>query len=144
MKVQQGDTVRVHYTGRLSDGNTFDSSENRGPLEFTVGKKSLIPGFEKAVEGMEPGEEKIEKIPCQHAYGERSEKLVFQVQRKQFPGDVTPETGQRLQMTQKDGQIVPVTVIEVDDQMVTLDANHPLAGEDLTFMIRVVEIVSSV
>jgi FKBP-type peptidyl-prolyl cis-trans isomerase 2 len=143
MKIKQGDTVRVHYTGKLNDGSTFDSSKNRDPLEFTLGERKIIPGFENAVEGMKQGEEKTEKIPYQQAYGERREELVFKVEREQFPADVTPETGQRLQMNQKNGQVVPVTVTEVNDQMVTLDANHPLAGEDLTFTIRVVEIVSS-
>lgn len=144
MKIKQGDTVRVHYTGKLSDGGTFDSSKNRDPLEFTLGERKIIPGFEKAVEGMEQGEEKMEKIPYQQAYGERREELVFKVERKQFPADVRPETGQRLQLNQKNGQVVPVTVTEVNDQTVTLDGNHPLAGEDLIFTIRVVEIVSSV
>ncbi len=143
MKVRQGDTVRVHYTGKLNDGTTFDSSKDRDPLEFTLGKGSIIPGFEKVVEGMEPGDEKTEKIAHDQAYGEHRSELVFDVGRDQLPPDLEVVAGQRLQMTQKNGQAVPVTVTEVNDQSVKLDANHPLAGQDLTFTIRVVEIVSS-
>ena len=143
MKVKQGDTVRVHYTGRLSDGKTFDSSDDRDPLEFAVGEGNIIRGFEKAVEGMEPGEEKTVTIPCEQAYGERRGELVFEVKRDRLPSNLDPEVGQRLQMVRKNGKAVPVTVADVDEQKVKLDANHPLAGRDLTFTIRVVEIVSS-
>lgn len=142
MKAKPGDTVRVHYTGKLDDGEVFDSSEDREPLEFTVGQGSVIPGFENAVEGMEPGEQKTETIPCEQAYGERRDELVIDVKREQLPSDLKPEVGQRLSVVQKSGQSIPVVVAAVDEDNVRLDANHPLAGEDLTFTIRLVEIVA--
>jgi peptidylprolyl isomerase len=132
----------VHYTGKLSDGNVFDSSENRDPLEFTVGDGTIIPGFEKAVEGMEPGEEKMEEVPYDQAYGQRRDELVFQVKHDQLPPDLTPEVGQRLEMVQRSGQSVPVTVAAVGEHNVKLDANHPLAGRNLTFTVRLLEIVA--
>lgn len=142
MKAKPGDTVRVHYTGKLDDGEVFDSSEDREPLEFTVGQGSVIPGFENAVEGMEPGEQKTETIPCEQAYGERRDELVIDVKREQLPSDLKPEVGQRLSVVQKSGQSIPVVVAAVDEDNVRLDANHPLAGQDLTFTIRLVEIVA--
>lgn len=142
MKVKPGDTVRVHYTGKLDDGSTFDTSQDRDPLEFTLGEGKIIRGFERVVEGMEKGEERTAKIPSDQAYGEHRKDLVFEVERNQFPPDIEPQVGQRLQMTRKDGPAIPVTVAQVDEEMVKLDANHPLAGEDLTFTVRVVEVVS--
>ena len=135
-----GDTVRVHYTGRLPDDTVFDSSEDRDPLEFTIGSEALIPGFESAVVGMESGEEKTVEIPAEDAYGERREDLVLTLDRDNMSGDFEPEEGQRLQLQQQDGNTFSATVVDVGEERVTLDANHPLAGHDLIFDIRLVEI----
>lgn len=137
---KNGDTVKVHYTGRLSDGTTFDSSEGRDPLEFVVGEGSLIPGFEDAVVGMEEGETKSATLAPGEAYGEPRDDLSFDVPKEQFPDDVAPEVGQRLQVSREDGQSFPVTVTGVSDESVTLDANHPLAGKELTFDITLVSV----
>lgn len=134
-----GDTVRIHYTGRLTDGTVFDSSAGREPLEFTLGEGQVIPGFEEAVTGMQPGDERTVTIPADQAYGALREDLLVSVPRTQFPPDIQPEVGQQLQM-QQDGQAFVVTVVEVADDAVTLNANHPLAGEDLTFDLALVEI----
>jgi FKBP-type peptidyl-prolyl cis-trans isomerase 2 len=136
-----GDTVRVHYTGTLTDGTTFDSSEGREPLEFTAGGGQVIPGFDQAVAGMEPGDTKTVEIPADEAYGPQRDEMMLQVTPDQFPEDMDPEVGQQLQLSQPDGQSVVVRVVDVQDDAVTLDANHPLAGEDLTFEITLVEIV---
>ncbi len=140
-KVQKGDTVRVHYTGKLDDGTVFDSSEGREPLEFTVGAEQVIPGFEQAVEGMEEGETRSVTIPAGDAYGEHREDLVVVIPRNQLPPDIEPEVGMQLQVREPTGQSFVVTVTAFDDETVTLDANHPLAGKDLTFDIEVVEII---
>lgn len=135
-----GDTVSIHYTGRLEDGTVFDTSENRDPLEFTLGEGNVIPGFETAVQGMEEGESKTAKIPSDEAYGERRDDLVLSVSKEQLPPDLDPEVGQRLQMQAGDGQTFQVVISEVEEASVEVDANHPLAGEDLTFDIELVEI----
>ena len=139
-QAKSGDTVRVHYTGRLEDGTVFDSSEGREPLEFVLGARQVIPGFEDAVDGLNPGDERTVTIPPDQAYGPRREEMTLVVDRDQFPEEVQPEVGQQLQMSQ-DGQVAIVTVTEVSDREVTLDANHPLAGKDLTFDVQLVEIV---
>jgi peptidylprolyl isomerase len=139
-QAQNGDTVKVHYTGKLSDDTVFDSSESRDPLEFTIGSGQIIPGFEQAVIGMQPGESKTATIPADQAYGPYQEDLLIEVERSQFPADVTPEVGQQFQIRQADGQATVVTVADVSGPQVTLDANHPLAGQDLTFDIELVEI----
>jgi len=136
-----GDTVRVHYTGRLEDGTVFDTSLDREPLRFTIGEGWLIPGFEEAVIGMNPGESKTTVIPADQAYGPHYEEMVIEVDRDQFPEDLEPEVGQQLQILQSDGRAIIVTVTEVSESSVTLDANHPLAGKDLTFDIQLMEIV---
>jgi FKBP-type peptidyl-prolyl cis-trans isomerase 2 len=136
-----GDTVRVHYTGTLNNGTTFDTSEGREPLEFTVGGGQVIPGFEKAVAGMEPGDTKTVEIPADQAYGPQRDEMMLSVSPDQFPEGMDPEVGQQLQLSQPDGQSVVVRVTEIEDDAVTLDANHPLAGEDLTFEITLDEIV---
>lgn len=136
-----GDTVKVHYTGKLDDGTVFDSSTDRDPLEFTIGDGMIIPGFEQAVVGMTPGDVKTELIPTDQAYGPHLEEMVVVVDRQQMPPDLEPEVGQQLQIQQPTGQVIPVVVTDVSAAAVTLDANHPLAGEDLTFDIRLVEIV---
>ena len=140
-QAQHGDTVRVHYTGKLGDGTTFDSSAQREPLEFTLGQGQLIPGFENAVVGMQPGESKTETIPSHEAYGPHRDEMVIEVDRQQLPADLQPQVGQRLQVTQPNGNAVPVVVTDVSPSQVTLDANHPLAGKDLTFDITLVEMV---
>ena len=139
-QARSGDTVRVHYTGRLEDGSVFDSSEGREPLEFVLGAQQVIPGFEEAVDGLSPGEERSVSIPADRAYGARREEMVLTVGRDQFPDEIQPEVGQQLQMSQ-DGQVAIVTITGVSDADVTLDANHPLAGKDLLFDVQLVEIV---
>jgi peptidylprolyl isomerase len=141
VQAKPGDTVKIHYTGKLDDGTVFDSSVNREPLEFTIDGGQVIPGFEKAVMGMSPGDSKTEKIPMDQAYGPYRQEMVIEVSREQLPPDLQPEVGLQLQVQQPNGQAVPVFVTEVTDATVTLDANHPLAGEDLTFDIQLVEIV---
>lgn len=140
VQAKSGDTVKIHYTGRLDDGTVFDSSAEREPLEFTLDGGQVIPGFDQAVMGMSPGQSKTEKIPMDQAYGPHRPELVVEVDKQQFPPDVQPEVGQQLQVQQENGQIIPVFVTQVTDSKVTLDANHPLAGEDLTFDIQLVEI----
>ncbi len=139
-QAKSGDTVRVHYTGRLEDGSVFDSSDGREPLEFVLGAQQVIPGFEAAVDGLSPGEERSVSIPADRAYGPRREEMVLVVGLDQFPAEIQPEVGQQLQMSQ-DGQVAIVTVTGVSDAEVTLDANHPLAGKDLVFDVQLVEIV---
>ena len=140
-KAKNGDKVKVHYTGKFKDGEVFDSSLEREPLEFTIGKGQVIPGFEQAVEGMSPGDTKTTDIPPEKAYGPRYEEMVTEVEKNRFPADMDPKVGQRLQLRQADGKIIRVTVTNVSESKVTLDANHPLAGKNLTFDIKLVEIV---
>ncbi len=139
-QAKQGDTVKVHYTGKLQDGNVFDSSANREPLQFTLGAGNMIPGFEQAVQGMNVGDKKTAEIPSEQAYGEKREDMIISVPRENVPGDIQPEVGQQLAIQQQGGQQVPVTVTEVNEEKVVLDANHPLAGKDLIFEIELVEI----
>ncbi|MBW4691690.1 MAG: peptidylprolyl isomerase [Lyngbya sp. HA4199-MV5] len=140
-QAKAGDTVKVHYIGKLDDGTVFDSSENREPLEFTLGSGGIIPGFERAVLGMSLGESKTEVIPTDDAYGPHLDEMVVVVDRQQMPPEIEPQVGQQLQLQQQDGQILPVVITDVSGASVTLDANHPLAGEELTFDIELVEIV---
>jgi peptidylprolyl isomerase len=140
-QAQLGDTVQVHYTGRLRDGTTFDSSAQRDPLEFTLGQGELIPGFEQAVLGMQPEDSKTVTIPSEQAYGPHRAELLISVNRQEFPTELQPHVGQQLQMTQNDGSPVPVMVTVVTEAEVTLDANHPLAGQELIFDITLVAIV---
>lgn len=140
-KARTGNTVKVHYTGKLDDGSIFDSSIDRNPLEFTLGKGQLIPGFEKGVIDMEVGESKSIKIPSDEAYGPRKDDLVVNLERDKVPVDIHPEVGLQLQIKQHDGSTGNVLITDVTDTYITLDANHPLAGRDLTFDIELVEIV---
>ena len=142
IQAKVGDTVSVLYTGTLDDGEIFDSSELHGgePLEFTIGAGQMIPGFEQAAIGMSVGESKTVLIAAADAYGPYHEELVIVVDWDQFPEGFEVEVGDQLQMQQADGQIVIVTVLEVSESGVTVDANHPLAGKDLTFEIQLVEI----
>lgn len=139
-EAKAGDTVEVHYTGRLSDGTVFDSSEDGGPLRFTLGEGELIPGFEEAVLGMEPGESLTATLAPEDAYGEHREDLIFQVPQGELPEELDPERGDRLEVKDNQGRTFEVTVAEVGDGSVTLDANHPLAGRELIFDIELVEI----
>lgn len=139
-KVKDGNTVKVHYTGTLKDGSVFDTSAEREPLEFKLGEGQLIPGFEKAVIGLEEGEKTNVDIPVDDAYGEAREDLIINVPKEQLPDDVDPEVGMQLQVNQPDGKAVPVRIAEIGDEELTLDANHPLAGKDLSFEIEVVEV----
>ena len=136
----KGDTVEVHYTGRLQDGTVFDSSEKRGAITFELGKKQMIPGFEKAVEGMEAGESKTATIPAAEAYGPRLSQLTFTMPREQLPADFQAEAGQVMRMQYRDGREMNVVITEVRDDVILMDGNHPLAGQDLTFDIELVKI----
>jgi peptidylprolyl isomerase len=140
-QAQVGDTVKVEYTGTLEDGTEFDSSFGREPLEFTVGDGSMIPGFDQAVRGMEPGESKVVVIPADDAYGSHRDDLIIDVSRDAFAEGLDPQVGQQLTMRQSDGREIPVTVIAANETAVTLDANHRLAGKDLTFDILLLEIL---
>ncbi len=140
-QAKNGDRVKVHYTGKLADGTVFDSSLQGDALQFTLGDKQLIPGFESAVLGMSVGEEKTFIIPADEAYGAHNTDLVFTVDRSSLPPQMNPAVGQRFQVRQQDGSVTAVTVFAVTDANVTFDANHPLAGRDLTFEIQIVEIL---
>lgn len=139
-QAKTGDTVHIHYTGRLADGTVFDTSRDREPLSFTLGEGRVIPGFEEAVTGMEPGQSKVTEIPSDRAYGPRRPEMEMTVPRAQLPDGLDPEVGQQLQMQTAEGQAFPVTVTATTDDAIELDANHPLAGEDLTFDIQLVKV----
>ncbi len=139
-QAKQGDTVKVHYTGKLDDGTVFDTSDNRDPLEFVVGEGQVIPGFEESVVGMKVDETKSTRIPMEEAYGPRREDLVLVIEQGQFPPDIAPQVGQQLRLRQANDESVTVVVTDVSDESVTLDANHPLAGEALTFEVKLVGI----
>ncbi len=139
-QAKSGDTVVINYTGKLDDGKVFDTSIGRDPLKFTIGDGQVIQGFEDAVIGMSPGESKTFKILADKAYGQHREEMVLPVERKRFPENVIPEIGQSFQVNQPDGRMITFTVIDVTEALVTLDANHHLAGKDLTFAIQLMEI----
>lgn len=136
----KGDTVHVHYTGTLEDGTVFDSSEGRDPLEFTLGSKSVIAGFEKAVEGLAVGEKADARLSPEEAYGPREDELVMHVSREQLPDGMDPDVGDQLAMQTADGQSVPVLVVETTEEAISVDANHPLAGKTLIFQLELVKI----
>jgi len=138
---RHGDTVRLHYTGRLRDGSVFDSSEGGDPLEFVLGMGEVIAGIDRGVEGMDEGDRKTIEVPSADGYGPYRDDLAMAVDRAQFPPGVTPEVGQQLQIGMDDGDVLEVTITEVADDTVTLDANHPLAGQDLLFEVELVEVV---
>ena len=140
-QVASGNTVRVHYTGTLGDGTQFDSSAGRDPLEFALGGGQVIPGFDAAVTGMSVGDEKTVTIEPDDAYGERHEQLVQQVPRNTLPDSIDPAIGMQLQSQSPDGQVMNLVIVEVEEESITLDANHPLSGHALTFDIELVEIV---
>jgi peptidylprolyl isomerase len=139
-EVKAGDTVHLHYTGTLLDGTTFDSSQGRDPLQFQVGSGQIIPGLDVAIPGMQVGDKKVVKIGADDAYGQVNPEMRQSVPREGIPADIPLEPGTQLQMQTPDGQAMPVTVVEVDEATVTLDANHPLAGKDLQFDIELVKI----
>lgn len=140
-QAKNGDTVRVNYTGKLDNGAVFDSSDNRPPLEFTLGEGRLIRGFEEAVIGMNAGDSKTARVPSDLAFGPHHDELVQVVEKDRLPGNADPKVGDQYTVRQGGRDTVMVTVSDVSDKAVTLDANHPLAGKDLTFEIELVEIV---
>lgn len=139
-QAKNGNTVKVNYTGRLDSGTVFDSTEDREPLEFVLGETRLIGGFEKAVVGMSPGEKKTVRLAPEEAYGPRRGEMVVKIGREQFSSDVNLQVGQTLQLRASDGRPIDARVAEVNDSDVTVDANHPLSGETLTFEIALLEV----
>jgi peptidylprolyl isomerase len=139
-QAKSGDTVKIHYTGTLGDGTEFDSSAGRDPLEFALGSGQVIPGFDNAVDGMTVGDSKTVTIPAGEAYGERHDQLVQEVPKDALPGEMEPEVGMQLQSQSPDGQIMNLVIVEVEEETITVDGNHPLAGQALTFAIELVEI----
>ncbi len=139
-QAKNGDTVKVNYTGRLSDGTVFDSTDNREPLQFKLGEDRLITGFEEAVMGMTPGESKTVELPPDEAYGPRRDEMVVEIDRGNIPDEMDPKVGQRLQLQRRDGQPVEATVTQVTASNVIVDANHPLAGCRLTFEIQLLDV----
>lgn len=139
-QAETGDTVKVHYTGTLDDGTVFDTSLDREPLEFTLGQDQLIAGFEQAVLGMQVGDSKIVTIPAEQSYGVYKNELIYVIDRDELPVGLEPAVGEQLYGGQPDGETVIVTVLEVSENSITVDANHRLAGKDLTFEIELIEI----
>jgi peptidylprolyl isomerase len=137
-QAKQGNTVKVHYTGKLDDSTVFDSSEGREPLEFTIGQGQVIPGFENAVVGLDIGDKTSVHIEPGDAYGERQENLVFVINRENLPQDLDPQMNQHFQMQHDSGREMVVTVTGMSEKDVTFDANHPLAGQALNFDIQLV------
>ncbi|WP_027370837.1 FKBP-type peptidyl-prolyl cis-trans isomerase [Desulfovermiculus halophilus] len=137
---KSGDLVKVHYRGTLQDGTVFDSSYEGEPLEFTLGQGQIIPGFEEAVEGMAPGENKTVQVEKAQGYGDYDESKLINVERSNLPDNINPEEGMVLQVNSQDNDVFYVTVNEVKDEEVVLDGNHPLAGKDLTFEIELVDV----
>jgi len=140
-QAKQGDTVKVHYNGMLDDGTLFETSQTCGPLQFTIGKCEVLPGIEQAVIGMRPGESKTVRIPADKAYGPYLPEKVKTIPRYKFPEEMKPEIGVQYQMRQLDGETLVYVVTDVSESDVAMDSNHPLAGKDLTFEIRLLEIV---
>jgi FKBP-type peptidyl-prolyl cis-trans isomerase 2 len=140
-QAKTGDTVLVHYKGKLKDGSIFDESKQSDPLEFKIGEGMLLPDFEKAVVGMNQGESKTIAIEAERAYGDHRDDLLIEVDRTQFPEHISPEIGLQLRLNQPDGSPLTVAISELSESSVTLDANHPLAGKNLTFDINLVEIL---
>ena len=142
-QAKMGDTVKVHYNGKLDTGVLFDTSEGSDPLQFELGSGCLIPGFEEAVIGMSPGESKTVNIPPEKGYGKYREDRVIKIDKKDLPEDVVPAEGMTLEVSASNGVMVPVQITEIEGNTITLDANHPLSEQTLTFEIKLVEIVKS-
>ena len=140
-EAKTGDTVRIHYTGTLTDGSEFDSSAGGDPLEFTIGSGQIIPGLDREIAGMAVGGTKTATVAADEAYGQHQPEAVQEMPRDAVPEDINLVVGNRLQATTADGQQMVVTIAAVTDETVTMDANHPLAGEDLVFEVELVEIV---
>lgn len=139
-EAKKGDKVKVHYTGKLTDGSVFDTSQDREPLEFEIGAGMMIAGFDQAVTGMKVGDKKTAELSADEAYGQKNDEMVVEVPKAQLPEDLKPEVGQQLGMQQPNGQNIPVVVTKVEEETIEIDANHPLAGKDLVFDIELVEI----
>jgi len=139
--VKNGDKVKVHYTGKLTNGEQFDSSVGREPLEFTVGAGQMIKGFDDALPGMKIGDKKTVNISAEDGYGEKNEEAIIEFPKDKIPADVKLDVGMKLNMRSQDGQPMPVIVREIKDDIVVLDANHFLAGEELVFDIELVEVL---
>lgn len=139
-QAQDGSIVKVHYTGTLKDGTVFDSSVDREPLEFTIGEGRLLKDFEEAIVGMAVGDKKTINIDAKDAYGEYQDEMLMAVKRSQLPADMEPQVGMQLQTTLQEGHVVILVIKEVHDEEIVLDANHPLAGEDITFELELMEI----
>jgi peptidylprolyl isomerase len=137
---KQGDKVRVHYTGTLEDGSVFDSTEGQEPFEFTIGSGEVLPDFENAIVGLEPGDETEVKIISENAYGDYRDDLCFPVEKSYFPEGIEPKVGEFFSLQLKNGNTVVVKVKEIQNETIILDANHPLSGKDLNFKIKLVEI----
>lgn len=138
--IENGQKVKIHYTGTLDDGNQFDSSAGREPLEFEMGAGMVIPGFETGVADMAVGEKKSIHIPATEAYGEKRDEMVMEFERAQLPEGLEPEVGMGLQMQGPEGQPIPVQITAIADETITIDANHPLAGQNLNFELELVEV----
>lgn len=139
-KAKDGDQVKVHYTGQLENGDVFDSSRQRDPLEFVIGSGNVLPGFENGIIDMEVGDSKRITISPEEGYGEKREELVVTVMRNEFPDHIAPAVGQQLQIKQEKGDILNVNITALDEESITLDANHPLAGHTLLFEVELMEI----
>ncbi|MDP2780694.1 MULTISPECIES: FKBP-type peptidyl-prolyl cis-trans isomerase [Devosia] len=142
-EAKTGDIVRINYAGRLTDGTSFDSSEGREPLQFTLGEGQVIAGLEAHVAGMAPGDKSTVTIPCDQAYGPHRAEAVQTLERTKVPAGIDIEVGTQLQARTADGSMLPIRVVELDDAIVKVDANHPLAGQDLIFDVELVEIVKA-
>ena len=140
-QAQNGDKVKVHYHGKLRSGEIFDSSQGRDPLEFELGSGQVIKGFDEGIQGMQVGDKKTIEIAVVDAYGEKQQEMIIEFPKDQFPPDMNPEAGMQLMMSNGSGQQFPVTIVEVKEESVVLDANHPLAGQELIFDLELVEIV---
>lgn len=142
-QAKRGDTVQIHYTGTLTDGTVFDSSEGRDPLEFEVGSGMIIPGLDAAIPGMAVGDTKTVEVPSDQAYGPEHPEARQPIPRSELPDNIPQEVGTRLQMQNQDGQVINVAIVDVTETDIVIDANHPLAGKDLTFAIEMVGVQSA-
>ena len=142
-EAKSGDVVRINYAGRLTDGTSFDSSEGRAPLEFTLGQGQVIPGLDAHITGMAPGAKSTVTIPSDQAYGPHRDDAIQTLERAKVPEGIDIQVGTQLQARTADGSLLPIRVVELDESTVKVDANHPLAGKDLIFDVELVEIVKA-